>query len=212
MKQTTGIDVHENDRKSQWAACRTLRAARTTRRCAVAAILWALTVTVAPAFAGGLESIDGAISTQPTNKAEKASFEELIEAPRISGTLYPKIHNKLQQAFPLAIDHVRNNPECQALFTELGADGLEKLSTTSYRQSSVMMERTLCRGGVSAMTVVECPQVRLCKRFASLGTVQAATTLIHEALHFAGMSEWPKDPQGLEPTEINKMVRKACRF
>ena len=54
------------------------------------------------------ESIDGAISTQPTNKAEKASFEETTEAPRISGALYPKIHNKLQQAFPIC--EIRHGP------------------------------------------------------------------------------------------------------
>ena len=76
----------------------------------------------------------------------------------------------------------------------------------------MMMERSFCRGGVSAVTVVECPQVRLCKRFASLGTVHAAATLIHEALHFAGMSEKPLDPQGLEPREIDRMVKKACGF
>ena len=52
----------------------------------------------------------------------------------------------------------------------------------------------------------------LCKRFASLGTMQAATLIIHEALHYSGMSEWPKDPQGLEPREINNMVKKACGF
>jgi hypothetical protein len=212
MKQTTGIDVHENDRKSQCAACRTARAARKTLRCTVAAILWALTVTAAPAFAGDVESIDGRSSTQPTTIAEKAGYDETFKVPRISGALYPKIHNKLQQAFPVAVDHLRNNPECRDLFAELGADGLEKLSMTLYRQSTMMLEKRFCRGGAAAFTVIRSPQVMLCKRFASLGTMQAATLIIHESLHYSGMSEWPKDPQGLEPREINNMVKKACGF
>jgi len=211
MKQTTPFDVPRIHRQSQPAACRIERPAPGTL-CALAVVLGLLVVTAAPALGGDLESIDASPSTQPTLDAVEISFEEALAVPRISGSLYPRIHNKLQQAYPVAVEHLRNNPECRDLFAALGADGLEKLSITSYRQSTMTMERSLCRGGVSAVTVVECPQVRLCKRFASLGTVQAATTLIHEALHFAGMSEWPKDPQGLEPTEINKMVRKACGF
>jgi len=161
---------------------------------------------------GDLESIDGTTSIQPSLDATEAGFEEAPTVPRISGALYPRIHNKLQQAYPVAVEHLRNHPECRDLFAELGADGLEKLSITSYRQSTMTMERSLCRGGVSAVTVVECPQVRLCKRFASLGTLPAAATLIHEALHFAGMSEKPLDPQGLEPRQIDRMVKESCGF
>ena len=212
MKQTTHYDAPENHHKSTRTACRFERAAAKTSGCKFALILCLLAVAGSPAFGGDMESTDRAVPAKLTNDAVETSFDETWDEPRISGTLYPRIHNKLQQAFPVAVEHLRDNPECRDLFAQLGADGLEKLSITSYRQSTMTMERSLCRGGVSAITVVECPQVRLCKRFASLGTVQAATTLIHEALHFAGMSEWPKDPQGLEPTEINKMVRKACGF
>ena len=211
MKQTTPHDVPETPRKSKRATCQIGRAALLTR-CTFAVVLGLLAVMAAPAFGGDLESIDSTASTQPTLNAVEASFDEARDVPRISGSLYPRIHNKLQQAYPLAVEHLRDNPECRNLFAELGADGLEKLSITSYRQSTMMMERSFCRGGVSAVTVVECPQVRLCKRFASLGTVHAAATLIHEALHFAGMSEKPLDPQGLEPREIDRMVKKACGF
>ena len=181
-------------------------------RCTYALILCVLTITAASAFGRDRESTDGAILTQPKNNAGGASIDQARDVPRISGALYPKIHNKLQQAYPVAVDHVRNHPECRDLFAELGANGFEKLSTTLYSQSTVMMERRFCRGGVTAITVVECPSVRLCNRFASLGTVEAAKTLIHEALHFAGMSEWPKDPQGLNPREINALVKKSCGF
>jgi hypothetical protein len=169
-------------------------------------------MVAAPAVGKDPGSTVYSVSTEPTHSAVQAGFEEVRDIPRISGALYPKVHNRLQQAYPVAVKHLRNNPECRELFAELGADGLEKLSITSYRQSTMAMERGICRGGVSAVTVVECPQVRLCKRFASLGTVPAAATLIHEALHFAGMSEKPLDPNGLDPHQIDRMVKKACGF
>ena len=212
MKQTTGFDAHEVHPKSPFSACRFARAATRTPRCTFALILCVLIVTVAPAFGRDRESTDGAVSTQPKNNAIEAGFDEALDVPRISGALYPRIHNKLQQAYPVAVDHLRNNPECRDLFVELGANGFKKLSTTLYSQSTVTMERSFCRGGVTAITVIESPSVRLCKRFASLGTVQAATLLIHEALHFAGMSEWPRDPQGLNPREIDALVKKSCGF
>jgi hypothetical protein len=35
-------------------------------------------------------------------------------------------------------------------------------------------------------------------------------TLIHEALHSAGMSEQPHDPDALSSFQINRLVRKNC--
>jgi hypothetical protein len=103
--------------------------------------------------------------------AEKAGYDQALEVPRISGALYSKNHNKLRQAFPVAVDHLRNNPECRDLIVELSADGLEKLSMTLYRQSTMMLEKRFCRDGAAAFTVIESPQVLLCKRFASLGEI-----------------------------------------
>jgi hypothetical protein len=212
MQQTTPYDVLRNDPKSQPAVNEVGRSASRSSRCTIALFLCVLSLVAVPGFGGDLEAIDGTALNQPRGEAIAADLEEAPSIPRISGALYPKVNNKLQQAYPVAVEHLRDNPECRDLFAALGADGLEKLSITSYRQSNLMMERSLCEGGVSAITVVECPQVRLCKRFARLGTVQAAATLIHEALHFAGMSEKPLDPQGLEPRQIDRMVKEACGF
>ncbi len=160
-----------------------------------ALVLCVLAVTVAPAFGGDLESVDG---------------DEALGVPRVMGALAPKVRIKLQRAYLVAVDHVRNNPECRDLFAELGANGLEKLSTTLYSQSTARVERRFCQGGVNAIAFIESPLVRLCRRFASLGVEQAATVLIHEALHFAGMGEWPRDPQGLNSREINALVKRSC--
>ena len=209
MQQTTPHDVPRKNHES-WRS----RIGHSTLRAWVAfsMVPGLLVLMAVPAVGGDLEAIDSTALNQPSRDAVVASLEEALSIPRISGALYPRIHNKLQQAYPVAVEHLRENPECRDLFAQLGADGLEKLSTTSYRQSTMAMERSICRGGVSAVTVVECPQVRLCKRFASLATVPAAATLIHEALHFAGMSEKPLDPNGLDPHQIDRMVKKACGF
>jgi hypothetical protein len=37
-----------------------------------------------------------------------------------------------------------------------------------------------------------------------------ATILIHEALHHAGMSEAPFDPQAPTAREITRMVKRSC--
>jgi hypothetical protein len=50
----------------------------------------------------------------------------------------------------------------------------------------------------------------LCRGFSSLGAERAAVTLIHEALHWAGLSEKPLDKDGMDPRDIDRMVKKAC--
>jgi hypothetical protein len=212
MKQATGIDIHEIHRGSPYAACQTAREAAMAPHHTFALFFIILSMTAAIGFGNDLEPVDGVISSEVTAEVVGVRADEARDVPRISGTLYPRIHNKLQQAFPVAVDHVRSNPECRDLFAKFGADGLEKLSTSLYYPSTVQMERRYCRGGVAAFTFVKSPQVRLCKGFASLRTEKAAAVLVHEALHFAGLSERTIDPRGLDPSKINSMVKKACGF
>lgn len=137
---------------------------------------------------------------------------DLEYTPRISGNLFPPTLNMLREAFPVAIDRVREKPECRDLFAQLGSDGLEKLAASMYSRSTPVTEVTICRRGAAAYTYVNTPHVHLCRRFGSLNVQQAAAILIHEALHFAGMAERPADPQGFHPREIDDMVNKACDF
>lgn len=48
------------------------------------------------------------------------------------------------------------------------------------------------------------------RRLRTLDTSHAAATLIHEALHYAGLTERPSDPRGLSTNEINRVVRTQC--
>ena len=132
--------------------------------------------------------------------------------PRISGKLFPPALMMLHEAFPVAIDRIRKNPECRDLFARLGSNGLEKLAASSYSRTTLVTEQAICQRGAVAYTYVNTPDVHLCRRFASLNVNQAATILIHQALHFAGLTERPADPQGFHPREIDDMVREACDF
>jgi hypothetical protein len=193
MKQTTPHDGYE---------CRR----------AIALALCAATLGFASAFAGDLEPSGNSASSVANSGALGAAFNEIRVEPRISGALQKKTEEKLREAFQVAVAHVRDNPGCQDLFAQFGTDGLEKLSASLYYRSTGMMERRVCRGGVSAFTFIGSPQVRLCNHFASLATDRAAAALIHEALHFAGMTESPRDPHGPSPGDIDRMVSKACNF
>jgi hypothetical protein len=116
---------------------------------------------------------------------------------------------KLQEAFSVAIERVQEIPQCGGLFAELGADGVEMLSATIYMPTHPMDEQTLCQTA-AAFTWVGGAHTRLCRRFSSLSTERAAMTLIHEALHHAGLTEKPADPEAMTAREIDNMVGDAC--
>jgi hypothetical protein len=138
--------------------------------------------------------------------------DETDYSPCIGGTLDRKTLKALHEAFPVAVERVRRHPQCRNLFAQFETDGLEKLAASLYYRPTPAMEIGVCRRGAVAYTFVNRPQVGLCKGFASLNSVQAASVLIHEALHHAGLTERPGDPQGLHPRQIDSMVGEACGF
>ena len=68
------------------------------------------------------------------------------------------------------------------------------------------------RGNRVALARVGSPAVRLCRSFARLSDQRAAIILIHEALHFAGQTEYPSDSRAPDGTAITKMVMESCRL
>jgi hypothetical protein len=130
--------------------------------------------------------------------------------PRVSETLAPAVTRRLALALPIAVEKVYGLPACRALFTSLGADGVLKLANLRYHPATWPEEARPCQRGNAALEVVGTPDVRLCKLFGQLDTDVAALILIHEALHTAGLSERPLDPDGLEAGEISLMVKKSC--
>jgi hypothetical protein len=147
-------------------------------------------------------------SAEPTPGAAVASAAA-VPGPRVIGELPTMVRYRLDRAFPIAVERLREVASCRELFAGLGADGLEKLARTIYLPPQPGEGRT-CRGRVTAFTGVGQPHTRLCPAFADLSTDQAVTIVLHEALHFAGLDERPHDPRGLTPLQINRMVESAC--
>jgi hypothetical protein len=128
--------------------------------------------------------------------------------PRLS----ERVTARLNEAIPIALEHLRDHPSCRALFARLGADGVAKLNSTSYYPAGARQERKYCRGGSFAITTVGGSAVVLCRSFARLSDQRAAIILIHEALHFAGQTEYPSDSDAPDGIGITKMVMRSCRL
>ena len=129
--------------------------------------------------------------------------------PRISKKLPSRARRSLASAFELAAERLRSRSECQSLFDDLGADGLEVLAQGLYYGVGLQLEQRTCRG-TSAFTQVGGRVTRVCSSFGRLRKNQAAVVLIHEALHQAGMGEKPRDPQALDSAQINQLVSDRC--
>jgi hypothetical protein len=118
---------------------------------------------------------------------------------------------RLASAFSLAVSRVAGRPECAGLFSDLGADGAEMLTSSLYFPAPAAKRASTCRRAV-AFTRVGAAPTFLCDQFHSLTDDHAALVLVHEALHHAGLTESPADPSGKSSSAINEMVRKACGF
>lgn len=147
------------------------------------------------------------VSTGPESTTLGAEAPGL--APRINRRVPSRLRSTLAAGFELAVQKLSDEPGCRDLFNRLGVDGVEMLSTTLYYQASLKMEKAVCSEAL-AFTVVGGAPTWVCQRFARLNDRRAAAVLLHEALHHAGMSEWPHDPDGLPPAAIDDLVEEAC--
>jgi hypothetical protein len=132
--------------------------------------------------------------------------------PRVRDALRPSVLRTLALAYPLAVTKVRTVASCRALFERLGADPVQSLMNSRYLAAGQEREKQTgpCRRGAAAVTAVGSAEVRLCLSFGSLQVSNAAITLLHEALHYAGLGEWPSSPDAMTSAQINLMVRDAC--
>ena len=132
--------------------------------------------------------------------------------PRIIGHLKAQARVKLKAAMPLAAKLLREHRSCEALFTNLEADGLELLAKTIYSAPVSKLESRLCRTRrAAALTTVGGVRTILCSpTFERLTIREAALRLLHEALHHAGLPEYPNEPDAMTSSQINRLVRKNC--
>ncbi|HVN74749.1 MAG TPA: hypothetical protein VMT19_00415 [Thermoanaerobaculaceae bacterium] len=167
------------------------------------AVAGALTPAVAGGGAGATPRGDTARSRQP---GPGPAPVPLARVPQVIGDLEGALQRALRSGYALAARRLHETPRCAALFRSLGADGVAELARSRYR--SAWSE--LCMHGVAALTPVGQPTVQLCPGFGALDPRRAARTLIHEALHAAGLRERPPDPTAPSAEEINRLVEQGC--
>ncbi len=148
-------------------------------------------------------------SVLPGSVRDRDDWRPTIDR-RISPEMSQKNRDQLIVAFDVAIERVQKVEECSDLFTNLGADPIATLSRVSFYPIGFREALPdMCRG-VDAYTMVGGGPTWLCRDFWRLTDKRAAMIIIHEALHHAGLTEWPKDPDGMRSVAINKMVAEHC--
>ena len=115
-----------------------------------------------------------------------------------------------QAAFNTAVERVDGYRACGDLFADLHLRGIEALRAARYEPARSPSDLARCEGEVAAVTSVHGRRTRLCYRFKVLSKTDRAAILIHEALHVAGLSEWPRDPEAPTSREITERVKGAC--
>lgn len=151
-----------------------------------------------------------AVSVRIHGEISAVAEDEPVCRPTISTTVSAKNRRKISDAFELALDRINEVPECRELFATLGADGTESLGRVIFLPIGRAQARgDVCRGK-SAYTMVGGGPVRVCREFSRLSDTQAAMVIIHEALHHAGLTEYPQDPNGMTSNAINGIVAESC--
>ncbi|MCH7667291.1 MAG: hypothetical protein IH936_15350 [Acidobacteria bacterium] len=114
----------------------------------------------------------------------------------------------------LALKRLSQRPACRALFDKLGRSGAQLVADATFRIASPAESRRFCRrGGAALFTTVGGEEVTLCIGvFLRLPTKTQAALLLHEALHHAGVSEQPWDPDGLTSPALTQLVERKCRL
>jgi len=156
-----------------------------------------------PGFAS--EPRDRLGNSPSTNSAPEAA----LPAAWISSQIPAPVRSRVESSFALATLRLKDLPECAGLFSDFGANGLEVLSSTLYYPASAAQEKRACRGAWGYTTVGTAPTY-LCRRFSRMSEKKGAMILIHEALHHAGMGEFPQDRNALSSAAINSLVEDAC--
>jgi hypothetical protein len=130
--------------------------------------------------------------------------------PRIDVKMSDKNRDQLVTAIGVALERVHDVPECRGLFSELGADGVETLRKISfYPIGRHEANPNVCISAV-AYTYVGGGPTWICRKFWRLPDQRAAMVVLHEALHHAGLTEQPRDPEGMTAAAISRMVTEQC--
>ncbi len=131
--------------------------------------------------------------------------------PLIRGVIGTRVSIRLRSGFAIALRQVGNLPQCRAMFDSLGADPGELLRRSEYRPATREQEASFCSRRAVAMTHVGQPSTWVCRTFSALTAHEAALVVLHEALHFGGLTEGPGARDAMTSGEINLLVASRCR-
>lgn len=146
----------------------------------------------------------------PTDLASTSVDALMAIQPLSSGIADISVQKNLRVAFATAMRKIHAFPACEALFAERGHDGRVLLATTVYLGAGTPDEQEVCASGAAAFTSVGMPVTYLCPAFSHRSPQEGAMYLLHEALHYAGQTEYPSDPLALTSNAINRLVRSRC--
>lgn len=187
--------------------------APTGARIRAALALLALCVGAPPAPCAAADLLDrlaepGAAAA--ARRPDEAGAPPSSLRPRVHRTLSASSFRNLRLGFVLALEMVRTSRTCRALFDPLAGSGVESLAATHYAATTDRDRARVCAGGVAAFTTVGGRVTWLCPEFGNLHPRTAALTLVHEALHSAGMPEDPAAAGALTAGQIDDLVEGAC--
>jgi hypothetical protein len=184
---------------------------RDRRTLAVSLVLGCLVAGASAGQETAAEPAAGAGMSAPTARIARHDAGSDSSATVI-GSLPPGVRGKLERGWFVAHRHLEEHASCRALFTDLGADGYERLHHTIYLGRPRGSDRRSCPRRVAAHTSLHRPYTQLCPDFARLSDNWAGIVLLHEALHFAGLPESPAVPGALTSSDINQLVIDRCGF
>jgi len=131
--------------------------------------------------------------------------------PWISDRLPTPVRRKLESAIELVVERIEKNPSCANLFSEFGEDGAEVIRRSLYYPANALMEQKICWRAY-AFTKVGVRPTWICRRMWLLPVWRFALVLLHEALHHAGLEEWPQSKTAPDSRSITGRVAAACGF
>jgi hypothetical protein len=142
------------------------------------------------------------------------SYADIVRPPRglepwIHHSMPEAMRSKIERAFEIAEERVRLRPECAELFSPFGIDGVDLLARSLYFPAGPQRQTTRCRHAF-AVTEVGGPTTWVCRKVTAHSDERVAMALIHEALHHAGLCEYPAHPGAMLSGEINNLVMQSC--
>lgn len=167
---------------------------------------------------------DGAVAAPAVASVAVTNAVAVFEPiePWIHHKMNSVVRAKLESGFDLAVERVTEIEACSELFTRLGADAIDTLTTGLYLPvASYFHEIAICGRNPTGnwfaadnlcFTVVGATPTWICRNFGRISDEKAAIAVIHEALHHAGLKEWPHDRMAMSSVEITEMVTRACGF